>query len=84
MSRSYFEEILTSGIGFEIMQEVGRDSPKIAFFVLRRPEEEVGECKKGTSGKILDDKFTLMPALNRGKQFRNAFALTLNNDDFDE
>jgi 25S rRNA (adenine2142-N1)-methyltransferase len=84
MSRSYFEEILTSGIGFEIMQEVGRDSPKIAFFVLRRPEEEVGECKKGTSRKILDDKFTLMPALNRGKQFRNAFALTLNDDDFDE
>jgi 25S rRNA (adenine2142-N1)-methyltransferase len=84
MSRSYFEEILTSGLGFEIMQEVGRDSPKIAFFVLRRPEEEVSESKKGTTRKILDDKFTKMPTLNRGKQFRNTFAVTLKNDDFDE
>ncbi len=75
MSRSYFEEILTRGLGFDIMQEVGRDSPKIAFFVLRRP----AKSNSGTSGMVTD-KFTQMPVLHRGKQFRNTFAVILNAD----
>ena len=76
MSRSYFEEILTRGLGFDIMQEVGRDSPKIAFFVLRRPEKS----NSSTSGMV-NDKFTHMPVLHRGKQFRNTFSVILDVDD---
>ncbi|KAL7536916.1 hypothetical protein ACHAXR_007476 [Thalassiosira sp. AJA248-18] len=75
MSRSYFEEILTIGVGFEILQEVGRDSPKVAFFVLRRPKEEGGNNTDEI--RNLDDKFKRMPMLHRGKKFRNTFAVTL-------
>jgi hypothetical protein len=81
MSRSHFEEILTGGVGFEIVHEAGRESPKIAFFVLRRPNEDGND--RGSSGSLLrgrDDKFTNMPVLQRGKKFRNTFAVTLNED----
>jgi 25S rRNA (adenine2142-N1)-methyltransferase len=73
MSRSYFEEILTRGVGFEIVHEVGRESPKIVFFVLRRPNEEVDGLLRSC-----DEKFTRMPVLHSGKMFRNTFAVTLN------
>jgi 25S rRNA (adenine2142-N1)-methyltransferase len=82
MSRSYFEEILTRGIGFDILHEVGRESPKIAFFVLRRPDKDENENNADTS-RIVDTKFAQMPVLHRGKQFRNSFAVTLNGADFD-
>ena len=91
MSRSYFEEILTKGVGFEIVKEVGRESPKIAFFVLRRPKKEKAreskeddeDKKSGTDGKkhSFDDKFTRMPVIHRGKKFRNTFAVILNEED---
>ncbi|KAL3810466.1 hypothetical protein ACHAXA_010160 [Cyclostephanos tholiformis] len=77
MSRSYFEEILTRGVGFEILHEVGRESPKIAFFVLRRPKEE----RSDNNASVLrnwDERFMRMPVLHRGKKFRNDFAVTLN------
>lgn len=79
MSRSHFEEILTGGVGFEIVHEAARESPKIAFFVLRRPNEDGND--RGSGGSPLrcrDDKFTRMPVLHRGKKFRNTFAVTLN------
>jgi len=88
MSRSYFEEILTKGIGFEIVKEVARESPKVAFFVLKKPNEE-GESSSGSSSissssdgnRIWDDKFARMPVLHRGKKFRNTFAVTLNKEE---
>merc|ERR1712194_505355 len=75
MSRSYFEEILTKGVGFEILQEVGRESPKVAFFVLRRPEK--GDDKNSNLQRKWDEKFACMPVINHGKKFRNTFALIL-------
>mmetsp|Transcript_22195 Transcript_22195/g.39911 ORF Transcript_22195/g.39911 Transcript_22195/m.39911 type:complete len:409 (-) Transcript_22195:48-1274(-) len=78
MSRSYFEEILTKGVGFEILREVGRESPKVAFFVLRRPKEEDESCGGIRSW---DDKFARMPVIHRGKKFRNTFAVTLNKEE---
>lgn len=90
MSRSYFEEILTKGVGFEILKEVGRESPKIAFFVLRRPKKEkareIKEDDKDQKSRTdennsFDDKFTRMPVIHRGKKFRNTFAVTLNEED---
>jgi hypothetical protein len=82
MSRSYFEEILTRGVGFEILHEVGRESPKIAFFVLRRPKEGEGGdgANPGPIPRCGDVRFTRLTVLHRGKKFRNEFAVTLNDE----
>ncbi|KAL9181091.1 hypothetical protein ACHAXT_009896 [Thalassiosira profunda] len=78
MSRCYFEEILTKGVGFEILRDVGKESPKVAFFVLRRPEED-----EGNGGRIRewDDRFARVPTLHKGKKFRNSFSVTLNEEE---
>ena len=75
MSRCYFEEILTKGVGFEILRDVGRESPKVAFFVLRRPKED------GDGIREWDDQFARVPTLNRDRKFRNTFAVTLNEEE---
>jgi hypothetical protein len=80
MSRSYFEEILTRGVGFEIVHEAGRESPKIAFFVLRRSNDDGNDRSSGSPLRGRDEKFTLVPVLHRGKKFRNTFAVTLNEE----
>ena len=85
MSRSYFEEILTNGVGFEILQEVGRESPKIAFFVLRKPMRGNDAKVQGYKGSCRNmgdgDKYNHMPVLHRGKKFRNTFAVTLDKEE---
>lgn len=85
MSRSYFEEILTNGVGFEILQEVGRESPKIAFFVLRKPMRGNDAKVQGNKGSCRNmgdgDKYNHMPVLHRGKKFRNTFAVTLDKEE---
>mmetsp|Transcript_3478 Transcript_3478/g.7674 ORF Transcript_3478/g.7674 Transcript_3478/m.7674 type:complete len:409 (-) Transcript_3478:75-1301(-) len=73
MSPSYFEEILTKGVGFEVLHDVARESPKIAFFVLRRPL-----CNGVSSW---NDKFTRTPIIHRLKKFRNTFAVTLSKEE---
>ena len=75
MSKSYFEEILKA-VGFEIMEDMGRESPKISFFVLKRSKVEDEDMNK-----IWNDKFTKTSILNRGKKFRNTFAVTLNKEE---
>jgi 25S rRNA (adenine2142-N1)-methyltransferase len=70
----HFEDILMNGVGFEILDEVAKESPKLAFYVLRRPEDTVG-CK-------WNDKFERMPVLNSGKKFRNSFGVTLTRDKY--
>ena len=73
-TRSHFEELLTAGVGFEMVPECARDTPKVAFFVLRRPEG-------GVTRRDWNDKFTRAPALRRGKKFRDAFAVALREGD---
>jgi hypothetical protein len=68
ISCKYFEEILTDGVGFEILAESAKDSPKLAFYVLKRPQIE--------SRKWRDD-FGCLKVINRGKKFRNSFGVTL-------
>ena len=75
MTKSYFEEILKA-VGFEIMEDMGRESPKISFFVLKRPMVEDKDMNK-----IWNDKFTKTTILNRGKKYRNTFAVTLNKEE---
>ena len=70
MTRAYFEELLTKGIGFELLKEAAKDSPKIAFFVLRRPVNM-------SPVKCWSDNFGTVSPLKNGKKFRNSFTVTL-------
>eukprot|EP00984_Skeletonema_dohrnii_P028308 scaffold18245_cov132-Skeletonema_dohrnii-CCMP3373.AAC.4 len=67
MTRSYFEQILTKGVGFEL--DSTKDSPKLAFFVLKRPESKPVQ--------VWNEKFARTTTINKGKKFRNTFAVTL-------
>ena len=67
MTRSHFEQILTKGVGFEL--DSTKDSPKIAFFVLKRPESK--------RVRVWDEKFARTTIINKGNKFRNKFAVTL-------
>lgn len=67
MTRSYFEEILTKGIGFEL--DDTKDSPKVAFFVLKKTQSNPLHT--------WDEKFARVTIINTGKKFRNTFAVTL-------
>ena len=71
ITRALFEDILTKGIGFELSKDA-KDSPKIAFFVLRRP---LVNNRKG--GKSQSDRFRTMVDLKSNKKYRNTFAVTL-------
>lgn len=71
MNRKYFEEILTKAVGFEI--DSAKESPKVAFFVLKRPQSE--------PVRNWDEKFARTKVINKGKKFRNTFAVTLDQTD---
>jgi hypothetical protein len=71
MNRGYFEEILTKAVGFQI--DSAKESPKVAFFVLKRPQSE--------PLRNWDEKFARTKVLNKGKKFRNTFAVILDQRD---
>lgn len=73
MTCKYFEEILTDGLGFEILDESAKDSPKLAFYVLKRPEIEKKRWRAD---------FGCMKVLNNGKKFRNSFGVKLSKELF--
>jgi len=80
MSRKYLEEILREGIGFEILNDGKRESPKLAFFVLRRPLDG-GDDSGDVSVRRWNDKFSKTQVLYHGKKFRNTFTVTLDEND---
>ena len=72
MTTKYFEEVLTDGLGFEILDEVKKDSPKLAFFVLKKPDVDKRKWK---------EQFGCVKVLNKGKKFRNEFGVTLQKEE---
>ena len=72
-----FKEILTGGVGFEIIRY--RESPKVAFFVLKRPDEDIGTDKP--KWRQLNAQFTKNPIMNKAKKFRNEFGVVLDEDE---
>ena len=67
--------MLTDGVGFELVKE--RESPKVAFFVLKRPDEAVGTAKR----RRLDSQFTKKTVVNKAKKFRNEFGVVLDEEE---
>ena len=72
-----FKEMLTDGVGFELVRD--RESPKVAFFVLKRPDEDIGTDK--SRSRRLNVKFTKKPTINKAKKYRNEFGVVLNEDE---
>lgn len=68
LSIERFQALLArTGVGFEIVET--KESPKIAFFILRRPSNEIRV--------VFDKQWTRTKTINRGKKFRNSFNVTL-------
>ena len=68
-----FEELLTQGLGFEI--EKKKDSPKVAFFILRRPDDE--DVEKRRRSHSLNPKWQRVSEIKKARKFRNTFAVIL-------
>ncbi|KAI2502472.1 Pfam:DUF3321 [Fragilaria crotonensis] len=76
MSLERFKQLLTeTGVGFQL--EELKESPKVAFFVLRRPIHD------DASSNDFDSQWATSKVINRGKKFRNAFDVTLKADEVD-
>ena len=77
MSMKRFQSLLSeTGVGFEV--EETKESPKVAFFVLRRPLDDAT-----TTEDNFDQRWTKSKVINRGKKFRNVFDVTLKKDEVD-
>ncbi len=80
IDRMLFEKILQLGVGFRIEEK--KDSPKVAFWVLSKPEKGRNEEKGTTSrskARVEDckDEWSDLAILHRGKKYRNDFAVIL-------
>jgi 25S rRNA (adenine2142-N1)-methyltransferase len=72
MTQERFQNLLLSGVGFDL--EETKESPKVSFFILRRP--------LNTSIKeSLDSQWTVSQRIYHGKKYRNKFAVVLTQDD---
>ena len=71
MTMAVFQDMLgrSGGVGFDIVET--KQSPKVSFFICRRPEAEEGQPK------ALNKLWTKQTLLNKGKKFPNQFAMTL-------
>ena len=82
MTRNIFESILVNALGFII--EKKKDSPKVAFWVLKRPllDHEVS-CDTATSKRTLNnlskykEQWTKPIIVKKGKKYRNDFSVDL-------
>jgi 25S rRNA (adenine2142-N1)-methyltransferase len=69
-----FQQMLTDGVGFDL--EDAKDSPRISFFLLKRPLEQ----ESSTPSTTLDPKWTKEVVRNKGKKFPNQFSVVLHRD----
>ena len=74
MTQALFSSMLSEGVGFKI--EKSRQSPKLQFYILQRPEtsDSTGPQRR------LSSKYTKKQVVNKGKKYRNEFACVLNED----
>eukprot|EP00566_Odontella_aurita_P021024 CAMPEP_0113530830 /NCGR_PEP_ID=MMETSP0015_2-20120614/3165_1 /TAXON_ID=2838 /ORGANISM="Odontella" /LENGTH=361 /DNA_ID=CAMNT_0000429611 /DNA_START=77 /DNA_END=1159 /DNA_ORIENTATION=- /assembly_acc=CAM_ASM_000160 len=71
VTRDLFETMLTRdgrGVGFEIAGK--KESPKVAFFVLTKPD--AGICDQN-EGCVVNPKWTKVVKIKKAKKFRNDF-----------
>jgi 25S rRNA (adenine2142-N1)-methyltransferase len=72
LTPALFREMLgVGGVGFDL--EETKESPRLAFFVCRRPQEDTTEPLK--------PKWTKQTIRNKGKKFPNQFSVVLEEDE---
>ena len=72
VNRDHFQRLLgSSGVGFEV--EETKESPKVAFFLCKRPES-TGEKRNPST---FHDRWTKQRQIQTGKKFRNQFSVVL-------
>lgn len=63
-----FQRLLSTGVGFELVET--KESPKVAFYILRRPDKDSSPMRKM-------DEWSQTKIVRKGKKFRNQFAVVL-------
>jgi len=79
---TFLDMLGSEGVGFEIIET--KETPKIAFFILRRPTSKNkisfgfsgGGVYSGTADEI-NPRWSKMVVVRQGKKFRNTFAVIL-------
>lgn len=79
ITKDIFENMLTKSIGFETVET--RESPKVAFFVLKRPDSTLKNEDELSLQKENIQKWAKVKIMKRGKKYRNTFSVVLNKDD---
>lgn len=79
-----FQSMLSDngGVGFEVVET--KESPKVSFFVLRRALLNRSTCSEAAAVETknrLDAQWTTARRINKGKQYRNPFAVILNEEE---
>ena len=72
IDRERFLQLLgITGVGFSVDET--KESPKVAFFLCRRPDEQESKV----SERKFDSKWSMLKTIYKGKKYRNKFAVTL-------
>ena len=79
----HFQHILSKCIGFDIQET--KESPKVAFFVLKRPEQtttnNIESSLSLNSQQECIKKWNKLKVVCRGKKYRNSFSVVLKESD---
>jgi 25S rRNA (adenine2142-N1)-methyltransferase len=81
INRKVYEEILTNALGFMIEEK--KETPKVAFWILKRPSEQQQQQQQQQLGIRKDvtewniQKWETASILHPGPKYRNNFAVTL-------
>jgi len=67
-STANFQDLLKDGVGFDIVEI--KNSPKISFYILKRPTHNETKTK-------FNPKWAKLTVINRGTKFRNTFGVVL-------
>jgi len=84
LNKKQFELILVEGLGFQI--ERTKESPKVAFWVLKRPlpedgRDKVGKMEMECKTEKWKNQWSMLKQINVGRKFRNDFGVILANLD---
>jgi len=71
MTEDMWRDIMERGVGFVV--EETKETPKVAFFVLKRPHEDESNAKPLRRWKELK-------VVRRGKKYRNSFGVIFKDD----
>jgi 25S rRNA (adenine2142-N1)-methyltransferase len=73
MTKELFTKTLRQAVGFDVLET--KETPKIAFYVLQRPEADEEDVSYDEALRSIDQRWKRTPFVKRGKKFRNKFCV---------